>query len=522
MSKENSRRYAFDGSNSLSISTLLRQAATRSPGRIFATHGNDALSIRDLDSLADRIAGHLGALISKRARVAVMARNSPAVAALILAISRLGAVWVPINPALRSTGLSYIIKHSQPHIVLTDDEHFEICSLAVQTVTGSNGTVLRLDNLTNAPSSPSHFEEAVTQPDETFAVMYTSGTTGPPKGVEVTSRMMLAAAEAVIYVADVKPGDRMFMWEPMYHIGGAQMLIVPLLVDAELRLSARFSASQFWDEVSRTKCTHIHYLGGILQMLLKQPSSPLDRLHGTRVAWGGGCDKATWIEFSKRFGLELRECYGMTETSSIATANVNGVTGSVGTAVPWFNVSVVHPETKTPVATGETGEILVEELRPGLLSPGYYQNEVATKESRHGSKSRLLTGDLGYFDPDGNLIFLGRISDSFRVRGENVSSWDVEHVAREHPDVADCALVGVKAEVGEFDLKLFLEPRPGASIDFAPFSAWLSQRLAAFQNPRYLAIAEQFDRTPSQRIMKHFLSKNVDDCFDRFALKDSR
>ncbi|WP_366816651.1 hypothetical protein [Bosea sp. (in: a-proteobacteria)] len=110
------------------------------------------------------------------------------------------------------------------------------------------------------------------------------------------------------------------------------------------------------------------------------------------------------------------------------------------------------------------------------------------------------------------------MTDSVRCRGENVSAWEVEHVAAEHEAVEDCAMIGVAADVGEQDIKLFVKPRAGASIDPQALSGWLGQRLAPYQNPRYIAVVDEFERTASQRIMKHRLSPRLDDCWDRAAM----
>jgi len=190
------------------------------------------------------------------------------------------------------------------------------------------------------------------------------------------------------------------------------------------------------------------------------------------------------------------------------------VVGSVGRPMPWFTVRLLGGEGR-PVAAGERGEIVVETSIPGAIFPGYLDNPEATaKALRNGA---LHTGDLGSFDAEGNLSFHGRMTDSVRCRGENVSAWEVEHVAAEHDAVEDCAMIGVAADIGEQDIKLFVKPRHGAIIDPQALSGWLGQRLAPYQNPRYIALVDEFERTASQRIMKHKLSPRLDDCWDRTA-----
>lgn len=490
--------------------------------RVYARFDGRAITFAMLDAMSSSIAASLAALgVARGDRVAVMMRNSPASLALILALARAGFVWVPVNAQARGEGLRHVLKHCDPRVVIADADALPRIS-ACGAVGAGVPVVVAGD-----PSSPLPLEPmlaadlrhagAAPSPGDLFAIMYTSGTTGPAKGVMVTHRMLRLAGEGALLVSAARDGDVLFVWEPLYHIGGAQLLVLPLHRRVVLAMVGRFSASRFWAEAKAEGATHIHFLGGILQILLKQPASPLDRSHGVRIAWGGGCPVDVWRPFEERFGLEIRECYGMTEASSFTTFNDSGVVGSVGRPVPWLTVALLDEQGRT-VAAGARGEIVVRATDPTALTPGYFRNEAATlKALRDGA---LHTGDSGSFDAGGNLVFHGRLSDSVRVNGENVSAWEVEHVAAQHPAVQDCAMIGVAAEVGEQDIKLFIQPRDGMTIDPAALSAWLTARLAPYQNPRYLAVVAEFERTPSQRIMKHMLPASRDDCFDRAWQRD--
>jgi crotonobetaine/carnitine-CoA ligase len=365
----------------------------------------------------------------------------------------------------------------------------------------------------------SSFSEDLPKPGAPFAIMYTSGTTGRPKGVIVSHRMLRLASDAVALVSAAQPGDVFFVWEPLYHIGGAQLLPLPMSHNIRLAMVDRFSASRFWQQVRTEGATHIHYLGGILQILLKQPQDVSDGEHGVKVAWGGGCAPDVWHQFQERFGIPIRECYGMTEASSITTYNDTGLIGSVGFPVPWFSVEILDA-TGAPVPVGERGEIVVRASLNGALFPGYFDNPEATAKSLRGDV--LHTGDLGSFDAQGRLYFHGRMTDSVRCRGENVSAWEVEHIAANHPAVEECAMIGVAADIGEQDIKLFVKPRYGHNLDPAELSAWIGERLAPYQNPRYIAVVDEFERTASQRIMKHKLSSGRDDCWDRTLFFEHR
>jgi crotonobetaine/carnitine-CoA ligase len=212
--------------------------------------------------------------------------------------------------------------------------------------------------------------------------------------------------------------------------------------------------------------------------------------------------------------MQIRECYGMTEASSMTTFNDGGPVGSVGKPMPWFSIDLLDEQGR-PVRPGERGEIVVRSHLQGALTDGYFKNPEATQALLQGGA--LHSGDVGSVDAGGNLYFHGRKSDSVRCRGENVSAFEVEHVAAAHPAVEDCAMIGVAADVGEQEIKLFLKPKPGSTINLPALSAWLAERLAPFQNPRYLSIVDEFERTPSLRIVKHRLPKEIAGSFDRLA-----
>ena len=497
--------------------SLLTTRAAAEPERVYARFCGEPVTYAQIERRSAAFAAHLRARgIVAGDRVAVMMRNSIATIAVVFGLARAGVAWVPVNAQQRGEGLRYLLTHSQPRLVVADAE------LAPQ-IAEAMASEAELPLLAHAPggeldaalSRQERFTEPAPAPEAVFAIMYTSGTTGRPKGVIVSHRMLRLAAESVALLSDAKPDDVFFVWEPLYHIGGAQLLPLPMIRGVTLAMVERFSASRFWDQVRAEGASHIHYLGGILQILLKQPPSPRDRDHGVRIAWGGGCPADIWPQFRKRFGVDIRECYGMTEASSLTTCNLSGVVGSVGTPMPWFTVRLEDAEGR-PVPAGARGEIVIETSVPGAIFPGYLDNSEATAKALR--PDGFHTGDLGSFDPQGNLYFHGRMTDSVRCRGENVSAWEVEHVAAEHEAVEDCAMIGVAADVGEQDIKLFVKPRAGASIDPQALSGWLGQRLAPYQNPRYIAVVDEFERTASQRIMKHRLSPRLDDCWDRAAM----
>lgn len=503
-----------------SLFVSLAAAAKIRPDKLYARFEEDEISFGDLADWSERLAMEmLGAGLVPGSRVAVMMANRPLVVAIIFAIARAGMVWVPVNTRQQGDSLRHILEHSAPALLILDDALSEIVDQA-----GSDlPNVLRVDlvpdfdrlGLPEARADvrlPEHVSESAL-----FAVMYTSGTTGQPKGVRVTHRMFDYAARAVTIAADIGAGDVLFVWEPLFHIGGSQLLLLPLMQDLHLHFVPGFSASRFWRQVRDSKATHIHFLGGILQILLRRPSAEYEPEHRVRVAWGGGCSREDWEAFEQRFNVDIRECYGMTEASSITTMNVGGPVGSVGKPAAWFEVELLDPEGR-PVPAGERGEIVVRELTPGALFDGYHNDPLATaKALRDG---RLFTGDAGSSDGEGNLTFHGRLNDSVRHRGENISAWEIENVAVQHPAVSEAAMIGVKADIGEQDIKLFVTLREGVDVSAPVLAAWLMERLGRFRTPRYIAFVSDFPKTPSQRIRKGLLSRDTSGCWDRESPSD--
>jgi crotonobetaine/carnitine-CoA ligase len=439
-------------------------------------------------------------------RVAVMLGNSAEHIHLIYALLLSGLVWVPVNTKLRATGLDYLLQHAEPKLLVVDDE-FDAVTASTNCGAAQRVRLPAFD----ASDTNAAFATPEIGVHDPLCIIYTSGTTGAPKGVVFTHRMMRIASEAALKVADVREGDRLFLWEPLCHIGGAQMLLLPFLEAVTLHAAPRFSASQFWPQIERAGATQLHYLGGVLDILMQLPDDAQPATHTLRVAWGAGVSASSWEPIQARLKVRLRECYGMTECSSFATANVTGKPGSIGRALPWIDIDLLD-ENGQPVKEGEAGEIVLSSEVEGTFLPGYLKNPGATKAAlRNG---RLHTGDRARRDADGDLFFIGRQTDSMRVRGENVSAWEIERVFAAHPAVCASAAIGVASPIGEQDILLNVQFKD-EPVEWESLHAWARERLASFQLPRYYRAVATFELTASERIKKHLLPRSVEDAWDR-------
>lgn len=496
------------------ISDLLKLVAWKRGSKTYLRYKDCSLSFSELARSVDNLAGFLYTQgINEGTKVAVMLPNSLNAVFTFFSLIRLGALQIPVNINLRAEPLDYLFLHSKPDFVIADNK-YRVALEKIQASPDPRHTFWcdenerigsGIENITDSPAIEP-------DPDRIVSIMYTSGTTGPPKGVMVTDKMHRACAYSSAMVADIQAGDCLYLWEPIYHITGTEVLILALMYNVSIGMTARFSASQFWSDVKKYKATHIHYVGGILQILLRQPTTDAEFNNTVRVAWGGGAPTGLWEAVADRFQLTIRENYGMTETSSLTTFNTDGKLGSVGRSAPYFEVSIFD-ETGNSLPTGHSGEIWVKDRGARLITPGYFENSTETSRAFVGDWFR--TGDMGYLDEDNYLYYTGRLKDSVRRRGENISAWEIERVISQLDYVEECALIGVTDELEDEELKLCIKIVACHKPDPAAVFKYCDEKLPKFQVPRYINFVNEFEKTDTQRIKKERLSRRIDDSFTR-------
>jgi crotonobetaine/carnitine-CoA ligase len=502
------------------IRQLLENRAKQTPDYIFAISEEKEINFLILQKKVNRLANGLAEIgIAPGEHVAVMLNNHIDHAATYFALASIGAIWVPINVNLRGSSLEWILTSSDPRVLITESEYLERLEPIFETINVEKVIVrgsqvpekyckqefskILSESTKPPPGTPSL--------EDIRAIMFTSGTTGMPKGAMLTERMLVTCGIAAGMAADVKPGDVFLLWEPIYHSAGAQMCVLSLLEPVTLAIVPRFSASRFWSQVRKWRINKLHYLGGVLDILLKLPPQPNDHDHPIEIAFGAGCTAEKWTKVQERFGIKIREVYGLTEGSCFTTLNSSGKIGSIGKPYPYLDVKIVD-DNGNQVPPGKVGEIIMRGKEEKLVVPGYLKNPKATAEALRDGW--LHTGDLGRYDEDGDYFYVGRKKHSIRRRGENVSAWEVEHILNSHPKIVESAVIGVPAEIGEEEIKAFIKTVPGAVIDPLKLIKWIEPQMPYFQVPRYIDFVETFEKTPTERIRKETLSRDVQESWD--------
>ncbi len=430
----------FDGT----VAGLLYDRVRNGPDCVLLTWEDLQITTAEVFGVAQEFAAMLRDRdIGPGDTVLTMMEAGPNYIAMFLAASLVGATWVPQAPDAKGPALAHVLSVVQPLLVIAASEAVENLLAAGL---GDPSRVMEVEGWAWLPTAGENSlgEPPETEPDAVRAILFTSGTTGPPKGVIVTERMLLASAAGCALASKCDPGDAFLMWEPMHHIGGPQLVIMALVHGARLVVVKRFSASRFWPLVRSEGVNKLHYLGGILEILLKSETRNNEQDHPIVLAFGGGARPETRRDFIQRFSIPIREVFGMTEASSFATVDVRETEDSIGQVLPWMDADVVAEDGQR-VGDNVVGELIVRPRYPGLLTPGYLEDPETTARLFRGEW--LCTGDLARRDGPGTYYFLGRKTDSLRRRGENISAWDVETALSAHQDIAETAIVGFDSEI---------------------------------------------------------------------------
>jgi len=499
------------------VADVLRARAERSADATFVSFDGTVVTYAQMVDRAERAAAALAGLgLRPGDRVATMLPNSLELLDVWMGAAVGGFVLVPVNTGLKGEGLRYILEHSEARVVVVDAPLADTLAAAVpdgvgprvRLTRGAPGPDGRTAAQVLAAGSPNGAVHGGGDPSGLATILYTSGTTGLPKGVMNGHRPYLTAGvEFTRRFLRIGQDDVLYTTLPLFHVNAQMLSVMGSIVSGRpLVLAPRFSASRFFDEVREHRATVFNYIGAMLTMLHKQPVREQDADNPIRLAVGGAAPKELWQDFERRFGLEILEIYGLTETACFCLGSPPDAIkpGKLGKAVSWAEVDVQRDD-GSRADDGEAGEIVVRPKQDDTLFRGYLKNEEATaKAIRDGW---FLTGDRGRRDDDGYLVFLDRLKDVIRRRGENISSYEVERAANLHDDVAESAAVGVPSELGEEEVMIVVVPRDGATLDPAEIREHCAEQLAAFMVPRYVLVRDALPKTATQRVQKFELRK---------------
>jgi crotonobetaine/carnitine-CoA ligase len=521
-------QYVGDLDRPTTIPEILRARAELSPDSRFFTLAETTRTYAEAMLAAERTADALASLgIGRGSKVAALLPNSTEILDVWFGAALLGAVFVPINVGLRGDGLAYIVEHSGAEFIAVDGALVETLEAAVPAGGGPRHRYVRGDG--PRPDGYGSFDELVAgghpaapgvrvAPGDLATILYTSGTTGPPKGVmNCHNAITTPGKEWTRNLVRIREDDVLYTCLPLFHANAQTSTTLGSLVSGRPAvISPRFSGSRFFDDIRTHDATVFNCIGAMVTILFKQPERADDADNPARLAVTSATPPELWNRFGERFGLGLVEMYGLTESSTFCTFTPpdDVRVGKIGKPTRWAEVRIRREDGKT-AADGEPGEILIRSKVPITMFLGYYKNEEATAKAWEGGW--FHSGDRGVRDPDGNFEFLDRLKDCIRRRGENVSSFEVERIVNDYEPVAESAAVGVPSELGEDEIMIVVVPRDGG-IEPPALIEHCRGRMADFMLPRFVRVVDKLPKTATQRTEKYQLrEQGTTDAWDREA-----
>jgi carnitine-CoA ligase len=529
------------------LPAVLRGWAAQRPDAVYLDVPEEGLTFTYAHALrdAESVARHLlaqGSAVGDR--VVIMAANSSMFVRTWLGTAVGGLVEVPINTAYEHDFLAHQVRTVEARWAVIEDVHaekFVAIADAASTVekfwvidTGSRGPATAA--LEAAGWRVGHWEDLLTggavelpevRPQQLASVFFTSGTTGPSKGVAMPHAQMYFFAAETACLTRCTPDDGWLTVTPLFHGNAQFMAAYPAMVaGARVVVRSKFSASRWVDQLRESQVTVTNLIGVMMDFIWKQEARAGDADNPLRAVFAAPTASSILAGFRARYGIEaFVEVFGLTETSApiLSPYGVERPAGAAGlVAADWFDVRLVDPETDEEVPVGEIGELVVRSKVPWISSLGYYN--MPDKTSEAWRNLWFHTGDALRMDADGWFYFRDRYKDALRRRGENISSYEVETAILSHPSVVECAVIGVPAssEAGEDEVMAYLVT--SKPVTAAEIWEWCAQRVPAFAQPRFLRFVESMPKTPSERVQKAELRKLgvTEDTLDRDAASSRR
>ena len=466
---------------------------------------SDTWTLEDVRAEVDRYAVGLAERgVVRGDRVAIMLGNRPQTLFAWFAANRLGAIAMPLNPAYKAPELAGLLKVIAPHVVVVEADSPERALLDAACAELEEAKRPELVTPHALAKAGSGAPTVIVSPDDVAVLLATSGTTGAPKAVMQTHRTYTLTAEAFPWWTGLTSNDRLLVALPLFHINAQAYSVMGAGGSGgSLAIMPRFSASRFWDQAKALGGTQFNAVGAIVNILLGTEDKPSDRGHGVRLCYAAlALPEERHRAFEERFGLAMTVGYGLSETTfgTVWPRNAPPRYGTMGTLrqhprLGEISRARVVTDDGREAEDGESGEMWLDS--PGMMR-GYWPDADRAPGWFH-------TGDLVRRDAEGFYTFVARKKEVLRRRGENVAAAEIESVLAAHPTVAEAAVVGVPAALGEDDIVAYVVAAKGEAVDVEALREWTRARLADFKVPSQIHVREVLPRTATERVAKHLL-----------------
>jgi crotonobetaine/carnitine-CoA ligase len=505
----------MDFSQDMSWAQLLEEQAKRYGDRTFLIFEDQSFSFRQMDENANRVGNYLVEQGGRPGQgVAIFMNNSPQFLDVFFGIQKAGMYAIPVNTSLRGESLLYILNHSEAKFLVADQDQLQtvervsagleqiekiVVNPALDSAAQSNG--VEWLSLTEAYRCSADNPAVAYDKDDICLIVYTSGTTGLPKGVVYRYRKSSVKLISLAAFLLFESSDVLYTPFPLFHANALFVTTTSALhMGARVVLARRFSASRFWDDIRKYEVTSFNTIGAIIPILLKQPEKPTDAQNKVRFVISAACPPELWEKFEKRYGLTIYETYGAVDGGGKTILNIGtGPVGSIGKPPMKMKYRLVDEE-MNDVPDGTPGELIFAASKKKGGSVEYFKNvEASSKKVRDGW---IFTGDLMRRDKHGNRFFVGRNTESIRIKGENVSAYEVEKIILNHPDVLEAAVYAVPSDLAEDEIMASVSLVEGRSLREADLIDFLKDDLPKFALPRYVKLVEEFPKTETHRIKK--------------------
>jgi crotonobetaine/carnitine-CoA ligase len=463
-------------------------------------------------------AGLAGRGVGHGDRVAIMARNTPDHVVLLLALGRIGAIMVPINPDFGVAETRYVLEHAGVGGVLVGKDTVETVRTASAELATAPWLIGLEAGMELATAADLIGEGGGKAPpddgggDDPVIIIFTSGSTGFPKAVLHSQRNFITAGEAFVARIALQDTDRLMIVLPMYHINAMFYQVAgALAAGASMAIVPRFSASRFWETAVAAGATEANIIEAIGAILTERPRSEFRPEHTIRAVYGV---RPRFVEtFNREFHVPI--CvggYGMSEIPGVISTPLDrpNAPGSMGVLSvhpdperPWVACRIVDDDGQE-LGDGETGEL---QVKTPIIMKGYFRDPEQTDAAFVDGWFR--TGDLVRCDAGGFYTFVSRKNDIIRRRGENIAAAEIDRIVLEHPAVKEVAAVAVPAELGEDDILAVVVAHKDATVTADDIADWCAERLAAMKVPRYVAFVDQLPYTPTMKIDRKTLRQDA-------------